>query len=730
MSDAEGPVPPGFSRRGFLGAAAAVSGAAVVGTAGPAAAAPGAHGTRASRHGDLRDVKRVVIIMQENRSFDHYFGSLKGVRGFADRSTVTLPGGLSVFQQPTSTPGTAITGTQYPWHLSDAPASAYPAGHQPPSSELGAQGYGGTPHSWDDQHAAWNGGLMNGWVYAKGGLTTLGYLNRADIPFHYALADAYTIGDAYHCSVLSATGPNRTYLWSGTVDAQRKFSDYVAYNGGDEIGKNLLWESYAETLQKAGVSWKVFQGSDNYGDNALEYFASFAKYDPEQGGTAAPGNVLYDNGIAPVAEPSTDDNANADNLIRAVTAAVKAGTLPQVSWVVSNQTFSEHPDGAPNDGAYLVNGVLHALNSDPDVFNSTLVIINYDENDGQFDHVPPPVPPAGTTDEFYLETSGSLASAGVTTPQPVGLGFRVPLILVSPWTRGGWVTSEVSDHTSVIQFLEKWTEALGTPAPCPNISTWRRKVCSDLTGAFDFHSPVFGLPRLPPTTGVIGDPDGGSYHPPTTTNAMPVQESGSKPARALPYQPNANLDGFVAGSAQLSFSNNGSHVRKASHFAVYNNAAAPTTIAGDPALLPQQYTVDPSRSPKHTVAGTIAVGTGPYDLTVVGPNRFLRHFTGDPAGAGAHAQVRASYVGSYPEVLLELINEGPGAVTFTVTPGQYSSDRTRTYRVAGHGRSAHLVAPLVRSHGWYDLTVTLAGDPSWSRRYTGRLENGEDGVTG
>ncbi|WAL69339.1 phospholipase C, phosphocholine-specific [Amycolatopsis cynarae] len=725
-----------LSRRGFLGAAAAVTGAAV------GAALPGADAQaspeqerRHERHGDLRDIRHVVILMQENRSFDHYFGSLRGVRGFADRSTITLPGGLSVFQQPTSAPGTPVTGTQYPWRLSDAPATAYPAGHQPPSAETGAQGYGGTAHSWDDQHGAWYGGLMNGWVFAKHGPTTLGYLNRDDIPFHYALADAYTVGDAYHCSVLSATGPNRTYLWSGTIDAQKKYSDFVAYSGGDEIGRNLLWESYAETLQKAGVSWRVYQGSDNYGDNGLEYFASFAKYDPEQGGTPAPGNVLYDNGVATVPEPVTGITGNADNLANAIRADVLAGRLPQVSWVVTNQAFSEHPDGAPNDGAYFVNGVLQALNADPEVFNSTLVVINYDENDGQFDHVPPPVPAPGTKDEFYYEASGTLTSYGVKEPMPVGLGFRVPLLLISPWTRGGWVTSEVSDHTSVIQFLEKWTEALGTPAVCPNISAWRRGVCGDLTGAFDFDSPVYGLPELPATT-VLGDPQGGSYHPPATSNQMPRQEPGARPARALPYQPNANLDGFTFGAdgsvrANLSFGNAGPHVRKASHFSVYDNAAPAPSLADYPAKFPGQYTVEPSRE---AVPGSVAITSGAYDLTVVGPNRFLRHFTGDLTAAGKTAQVKAEYYrggfGPRPRLMLELVNDGTEPVTFTVAPNNYSSERARTYRVPPRGRSTHVVDPLATAHGWYDLSVTLAGDRSWSRRYVGHLEDGRDSVSG
>jgi phospholipase C len=734
-----------LSRRGFLGAAAAVTGAAVVGAALPATeaqASPGKPG-KPRRHGDIRDIKHVVILMQENRSFDHYFGSLRGVRGFGDRATITLPGGLPVFQQPTTVPGAPVTTTHFPWHLSDAPASTYPAGHQPASSEVGAQGYGGTTHSWDDQHGAWFGGLMNGWVFSKGGLTTLGYLNRSDIPFHYALADAYTIGDAYHCSVLSATGPNRTYLWSGTIDAQQKFSSFVAFNGGDELGRNLLWESYAETLQKAGVSWRVYQGADDFGDTGTEYFKTFAQLDPAQGGTPAPGNVFYDNGVANVPEPLTGLTANADNLANAVRADVVAGTLPQVSWVVTNQAFSEHPDGAPNDGAYYVNGILEALNADPDVFNSTLVIIDYDENDGQFDHVPPPVPAAGTKDEFFLEPSGALRNAGETQPMPVGLGFRVPLILISPWTRGGWVTSEVSDHTSVIQFVEKWTEAIGTPATCPNISAWRRSVCGDLTDAFDFTSPVFGLPKLPATT-VIGDPAGGSFNPPVTTNAMPKQEPGAKRARPLPYQPNANLDGFAFGSngaveAKLSLSNNGPQVGKASHFAVYNNAAPDQSLADYPAKFPGQYTVDPSRTVwNKTFPASVEIGAGSgdgkYDLTVVGPNRFLRLFTGDVNAAGMTAQVEAAYFqggfGSRPKLALELSNGGSRTVTFTVVSNNYSKDRPKTYRVSPGDRATHQVDPLRANDGWYDLSVTISGDSSWGRRYTGHLEDGNNSITG
>ncbi len=722
---------PELSRRSVIRGAAVVGGAAAAASVLPQTAKADA----AVVHGDIRDIKHVVILMQENRSFDHYYGSLKGVRGFGDRATIQLPGGLPVWRQPVSSPGLPVTGTQYPWPLSAGTFS----GAQPPDPETGAQNYGGTDHSWESQHGAWYGGLMNGWCWAKGGPTTLGYLSRHDIPFHYALADAYTIGDAYHCSVLSATGPNRTYLWSGTINADQANGGFVASHGGDELGEFLPWKSYPETLQAAGVSWKVYQGTDNYGDNGAQYFKTFADLDPSQGGTAPAGpNVWYDNGLATVPEPNDPDLGNADNLALAIRNDVLAGTLPQVSWVVTNQRYSEHPDGAPTDGAYYVGQVLKALHADPDVFNSTLVIIDFDENDGQFDHVPPPVPVAGTTDEFYLETS--LAPV----PLPVGLGFRVPLLLISPWTRGGWVTSEVSDHTSVIQFLERWTTALGTPALCPNISAWRRSVCGDLTSAFDFRHPVYGLPDLPWVTAPVGEPR--SYHPVPASNVMPVQEPGSKPARPLPYQPNASLAGFSTASdgtvsAAIALSNNGRHVKRASHFAVYDNllTAAPG-IPAYPAAFPGQYTVAGSHRDDDRTAMTAVfpVGAGPaYDITVTGPNRFLRRFTGDLSSPGATATVTAAYhahgegvAGLQPQLTLTFTNAGSSAVTFTVTPNHYSSRGPVSYHVPAGRAREHTIDPLTGFGGWYDLTVTIDSDATWSQRFTGHIETGEPSFTG
>ena len=693
-----------------------------------------------ARFGDLRDIRHVMILMQENRSFDHYFGSLNGVRGFGDRAVIELPGGLPVWRQPAAAPvaapgaapgaATDPGASQYPWPLS---AGTF-EGRQPPTPEAGAQNYGGTDHSWQTQHGAWHGGLMDAWQRAKGGPTTMGFLTRADLPFYYALADAYTIGDAYHCSVLAATGPNRAYLWSGTINADQEHGAFVAHAAADYLGDFLPWECYPVTLQQAGVSWKVYQGSDNYGDNGAQYFATFAGLDPAQGGTApAPGgSVYYDNGLAVVPEPLDFQAGNGDNLANAIEADVRAGTLPQVSWVVTNQRYSEHPNGAPTDGEYYVGRVLQALNADPDVFNTTLVIITYDENDGQFDHVPPPVPVAGTAGESYL--TAPLAP----TPLPAGLGFRVPLLLVSPWTRGGWVTPEVCDHSSVLQFLEEWTTAIGAPAICPNISGWRRSVCGDLLAAFDFERPVYGLPDLPFVAAPVGDAH--EYHPVPASNVMPAQEPGARPARPLPCQPSANLTGFTiaAGevSADLALSNGGGHVTKASHFSVYDNTlTASPSLADFPDGFPGQYTVAPSRRIGAITAASGRVSeSGRYDITVIGPNRFLRRFTGDVAGAGATAQVTADYYteggGPRPALTLTLANDGTADVTFTVTPDRYPGGPGASYRVRAGGRAACQLDPLATAGGWYDQTVTIDVDDCWSQRFTGHLETGEPSVTG
>jgi phospholipase C len=434
-----------LSRRSLLGTATGVTGAALAsGLLPPSvrkalmAGSPG--------NSSLRDVQHVVCLMQENRSFDHYFGTMAGVRGFSDPNAITLSTGRSVFHQPDAV---HPDGYLLPFHLDTTTSSA--------------QAIPSTSHAWDVQHEAWNGGKMDRWLPAhraadrQNGPYVMGYYTRQDVPFQFALAEAFTICDGYHCSVMGPTWPNRMYWMTGIIDPEGKSGGPIIAN---VVPKPYTWTTYAERLERAGVSWKVYQQLDNYGCNVLECFRQF--------GAAKPGEPLYDKGMA--RGGALDFEADARN-----------DRLPTVSWIIPTSYQSEHPAFMPAAGADFVASKIEAIAANPEVWAKTAFILDFDENDGIFDHVPPPTPPAGTKGEFI----GGL---------PIGAGFRVPCIIVSPWTVGGWVATERFDHTSVLQFLEKVT---GVEEP--NISAWRRQTFGDLTSAFRFTSAQ-PPPRLPGTS--------------------------------------------------------------------------------------------------------------------------------------------------------------------------------------------------------------------------------------
>lgn len=463
---------PELNRRRFLQIAGATAGVSALSSSiARAAAIPAAR-----RSGSLRDVEHVVVLMQENRSFDHYFGSLKGVRGFGDPRPLLLENGKSV------------------WHQSDGSKDVLP--YHPDAEDLGMQFIEGLNHDWAGGHKAWNNGKYDSWVPAKG-TGTMAYLTRKDIPFHYALADAFTICDSYHCSIIGATDPNRYYMFSGHVGNDGSGGGPVL--GNEEAGYS--WTTYPERLEKAGISWKVYQdigdGLDadgkwgwiedayrgTYGDNSLLFFNQYRD--------AKPGDPLYD-------KARTGTNAKqGDGFFDQLKADVKAGKLPQISWIAAPEAFSEHPNWPANYGAWYVSQVLDALTSNPEVWSKTALFITYDENDGYFDHVLPPFPPASadqglSTVDTKLDSFGGNAtySAG-----PYGFGQRVPMLVVSPWSTGGYVCSETFDHTSIIRFMER---RFGVHEP--NISPWRRAISGDLTSAFDFGLENTKPPRCRPPT--------------------------------------------------------------------------------------------------------------------------------------------------------------------------------------------------------------------------------------
>ena len=387
--------------------------------------------------GSIYDIEHIVILMQENRSFDHYYGTMPGVRGFQDPTAITLPTGNPVFYQPDP---------------SHAQGYLLPFYYDP--SKTSAQATPGTDHSWPTQHEAWDNGKMDQWIAAKGPYT-MGYFKQQDIPFHWALAESFTICDNYHCSVLGPTNPNRLYMWTGMIDPNGTGGGPIIDNSPAFNNIILSWTTYPERLEAAGISWQIYQEEDNYDDNALAWFKQF--------GNASTSSSLWRRGMYKGPAGAFENDA-------------RNGRLPQVSWLVAPTAQTEHPDYFPAAGAEYIAQKLDAIASNPDLWAKTAFILCYDENDGMFDHVPPPVAPAGTPDEFV---------DGVN----IGLGFRTPTTIVSPWTAGGFVCSEVFDHSSLIRFIEA---RFGVHEP--NISAWRRQNCGDLTSAFRFGSAPSGYP--------------------------------------------------------------------------------------------------------------------------------------------------------------------------------------------------------------------------------------------
>ncbi|HVV21977.1 MAG TPA: alkaline phosphatase family protein [Pseudonocardiaceae bacterium] len=483
----------GITRRRLLGSAAAVGGLSAAAMALP----PNIQKALANplpKGGKLSDIKHVVMLMQENRSFDHYFGSLSGVRGFSDPHAMKLPNGRSVFYQPDpSNPD----GYLLPYHV-DARTTA-------------AQAIPSMSHAWEVQHEAWNEGKMDNWLPAhiasdgaKVGPYTMGYFTREDIPFQYALADAFTILDHYHCSVLGPTAPNRHMWISGTIDADGRFGGPSLETGGPAA--TYTWKTYPERLEEAGVSWKIYHAPG--GATGLGALQLIEQYDK-----AVAGDPLFDKGMNAQPLGQFEYDCLTDN-------------LPTVSWILPPSGFDEHPAGLPNAGAQFVAGKIDAVAANPDVWAKTVFILSYDENDGMFDHVLPPTPPPGTPGEFVFGTSPTGVKGN---GWPTGLGFRVPCIIVSPWTVGGWVCSELSDHTSQLRFLEHITGVRET-----NITDWRRRTVGDLTSAFRFHEPAREAPKLPDTTGAYNLAQyATSQFPlppvPGTDQRMPRQEPGRRP---------------------------------------------------------------------------------------------------------------------------------------------------------------------------------------------------------
>jgi phospholipase C len=673
-------------RRRFLKLAGGAAAASAVPPAIARALALPAH----RRTGTLKDLEHVVILMQENRSFDHYFGTLRGVRGFGDPRPLVRPGGLSAFHQPRAK-GSAEMLTPFRFD----------------SASTSAQTIKSLDHSWKGEHDLWK--WHDAWVPTKTPLT-MGYFTRADIPFYYALADAFTICDAYHCSIWGPTNPNRMYLFTGTsglaagdpgpqviINPPEEPSE-TADPANDAKGfKGFSWPTYAERLQAAGVSWRVYQEYDNYGDNALSYFANFRNLDPS--------SPLYRRARA-WAEGSNAANARTsegEHLVAAFARDVADDRLPQVSWIVAPTRLCEHPEHSPAAGEALTARLIAALTANPKVWAKTALILNYDENDGFFDHVPPVVPPIGAAPgKSTVALDGELYQG-----QPVGLGPRVPMIVVSPWTKGGWVNSQTFDHTSVIRLLEA---RFGVTEP--HITPWRRAVTGDLTSVFDFAGADDGKrPPLPDASALPARAQARAGLPPpvppSAAGALPRQEPGSRPARALPYAFDARIVRPLGGPVALTIMNSG---KAGAGFALYPALAT----SGEPRF----YAVEAGKSVQEALPAEPNV----YDFTLYGPNGFLRRFVG---GSADRVEVSLEFDAVADVLKLTLRNLGGFTAkdVWVRTANAYAPASARRHRLPV-GKSATDIWPIAVAGHWYDLTVTVEEDLAYVRRLAGHIETG------
>jgi len=803
------------------------------------------------------DAEHVVILMQENRSFDHCFGTLQGVRGFNDPRRIDLPNGNPVWLQ-----SNAAGETYAPFRLNMRGTKA--------------AWMGTTPHSRSSQVDACNDGKYDRWLDAKqvkkNGYEniplTLGYYTREDLPFNYALADAFTVCDQNFSSAMTSTWPNRLFLWSGRIRGEQS-GDAKAYIRNDIPYGEASWLTFPEMLERQNVSWRVYQNDistgggfegeqrawlSNFGCNLLELFNQYqVRFSPryvkalpkrvqdlsEEIATlrrkledhtleeSKKGKLLSqveakENALARASEElqkwsrenfhklsreskSLFDKAFTSNaadphyheleplayeedgiqrklnlpkgdIFHQFRKDVDAGKLPTVSWMVGPEKFSDHPT-APWFGSWYVSEVLDILTKNPEVWKKTIFILTYDENDGYFDHIPPFVAPdprrpesgkcsAGIDSGVEYITRENELRDGVPEKEarggPVGLGFRVPMIVASPWTRGGRVCSHVFDHTSVFRFVQDFlNRKTGSTIREQNTSEWRKTVSGHLGMIFQHsdggaQAKVTPLERYPFIRGIN---EARFKNVPTNFKALseeeleqcrslpdaspwlPKQEQGVRPSCALPYQLyadgilNAERSHFVfileARNEIFGADASGSPFnlfipRKQ---AVQTEAAATAVFKS---LGYRSYAVKAGDSLEEALPLT-SFEDGIYHCCLHGPNGFYREHKGnreDPA-----LLVKCEYDRS-----AESPGQLNGKLHLTLRPLQadvkidlvikdHAYGKADLHESLADSREAVMILDQADSHGWYDFSVCVVDNKLYHRRFAGRIETGEAGFT-
>lgn len=727
------------------------------------------------------DAEHVVILMQENRSFDHAFGALKGVRGFLDKRAFVKQDGHSVFFQKNNEGKYAsparldLRNTKSTWMSS-------------------------LPHSWADQQKALNKGKYDQWLQAKASGNkdykniplTLGYYNREDLPFYYQLADAFTIFDQYFCSSLTGTTPNRLFLWSGTLREQQNGkvkANVVNENIDYDKARQAKWKSFPEILEQQNVSWKIYQNEislpkgmsgeqeawlSNFTDNPIEWFSKFnvkfskgyyqnipniiaylkqeieknpkqkerleammaevqedqVKYHPDNYSKLSKEEKnLHEKAFTTNSndpdywklEIGKDENGERlvvpeGDVLFQFRKDVAEKKLPLVSWLVAPEHFSDHP-GSPWYGAWYISEVLNILTKDPETWKKTIFIINYDENDGYFDHVlpfAPPVNPSQPVDmngkegvEYVDQSQEYMSDPSLKNYEKiegtVGLGYRVPMIIASPWTKGGFVNSEVSDHTSVLQFLEKFImKKYKKDVHVDNISDWRRAVCGDLTSAFNSSSvkaPKMDYLNQKDYAKTINAaknkpvPDLKWYSEAELNgNLLEIQERGLKPSNPLPYHFHVNLEGEQIKMANLK--ENG----------------VPLLIYDRTQFNSTHYHFSYALYSKQTLSHT--VHSGAYDYEIFGPNGFFRKFKGNNI-----PELEVILVNMTSKNQVELIIRTHKNKNISIHLEDLYEKTQKAITV--QKPEEKIIIDLDKNKGWYDLKLTF-NDHLW--HFAGRVE--------
>jgi phospholipase C len=782
------------------------------------------------------DAEHVVLLMQENRSFDHSYGNLRGVRGYRDPRAVTLENSNKVWLQTNAAGDTYapfrldIRGTMATW-------------------------MGSLPHSWTNQVDARNHGKYDKWLQAKPSghkdyaqmPLTLGYYDRRDIPFYYSFADAFTVCDQNFCSSLTGTTPNRLYLWTGTIrDGNDPAKRARVRNGDTDYRVEAGWTTFPERLEDMGVDWRIYQNEisahpnfkgeqdawlSNFTDNPIEWFSQYnvrlseaympyikqmiedmskriAEGEQKLAGLAqgsaerkhieerladgrrelaylrqdlvecTPENYgklsqraknLHQKAFTRnIADPhfhelttlqykdgdkSREAEVPKGDVLHQFRADVEGGKLPTVSWLVAPENFSDHP-GAPWYGAWYVSEVLDILTKNPEVWKKTIFVLCYDENDGYFDHVPPFVAPDPARPETGQVSEGIDASVEYqTTAQdrqradedetrggPIGLGYRVPLVIASPWSRGGYVNSQVFDHTSILQMMEKLiTHKTGRKLEESNITNWRRTVCGDLSSVFrPYKGEKISLPAMLGKDATIESIHKAKFRElPSGWKKMqkgetftPPQERGTKPSNALPYE--LYCEGRSgSGGDSLSVS-----MRAGKDVFGDRSAGSPFNVyAYGKELKVRHYAVKPGDQLTDDFPLS-DFADGKYNIQVQGPNGFYRVFSGSKEDPGVIALAEyemAKENRPSGKLLIRLVNTDPSrSFNVVITDNTYGGGVLKTVAlgpITAPDAKEQVLVETKAHGGWYDVSVAVEGVGGFERRYAGRVETGKDSIS-